>query len=130
MRKRHGRHDGSQGKVAGLIVTLPLGLATGNRTDACEIEHMLAFSRGRCYTNCIPSGRRFPWEATVTLSEFYDEVARRADTDKTKINAAETKRVLSEAFIVLSGLDAASFADIVSKGVARAKAKSAKAKTK
>ena len=28
----------------------------------------------------------------MNLAQFYDEVARRADTDKTKINTAETKK--------------------------------------
>jgi len=59
----------------------------------------------------------------MTLNEFYDEVSRRADTGKTKINAADTKRVLSESFKVLSMLDAATFAEVIAKGVARAKAK-------
>jgi hypothetical protein len=59
----------------------------------------------------------------MTLSEFYDEVARRADTDKTKINVADTKRVLSEAFLVLHTLDAATVTELVAKGLAGAKKK-------
>lgn len=59
----------------------------------------------------------------MTLSEFYDEVSRNADTAGTKINVAETKRVLSEAFKVLYGLDAALAADLVAKGLAAAKKK-------
>jgi hypothetical protein len=59
----------------------------------------------------------------MTLTEFYDEVARRADTAKTKINAAETRRVLAEAFKVLAALDSASFAEVVSKGLTTAKKK-------
>jgi hypothetical protein len=35
------------------------------------------------------------------LSEFYNEVSRITDTDETKINVAETKRVLACAFDVL-----------------------------
>lgn len=62
----------------------------------------------------------------MTLNEFYDEVARKADTDKTKISAAETKRVLSEAFKVLVALDAATVAELISKGLATAKKKAAK----
>jgi hypothetical protein len=61
----------------------------------------------------------------MTLSDFYDEVARRADTDKTKINVADTKRVLSEAFKVLCLLDATDLAEIMSKGLSAAKKKSA-----
>ena len=56
----------------------------------------------------------------MNLSEFYNEVARRADTEKTKINAAETKRVLSEAFKLLASLDAAACAELVAKALATA----------
>ncbi len=63
----------------------------------------------------------------MTVSEFYDEVARRADTEKTKIGAAETRRVLSEAFQVLAALDAATFAEVMSKGLTSAKKKAEKA---
>jgi hypothetical protein len=59
----------------------------------------------------------------MKLTEFYDTVARRADTAKTKINAADTRRVLSQAFKVLSGLDATSFSEVIAKGVATAKKK-------
>ncbi len=59
----------------------------------------------------------------MNLSQFYDEVARRADTEKTKIGVADTKRVLSEAFKVLAALDTATFADVVAKGVINAKKK-------
>lgn len=62
----------------------------------------------------------------MNLSEFYNEVSRRVDTDKTSISAAETKRVLSEAFLVLAGMDAADFADIVAKGTKTAKKKLSK----
>jgi hypothetical protein len=63
----------------------------------------------------------------MSLSEFYDAVARRADTDTTKISAAETRRVLSEAFRVLAGMDAATVADVIAKGLANAKQKNAAA---
>jgi hypothetical protein len=53
----------------------------------------------------------------MKLSEFYDEVARRADTDRTKITAADTRRVLSEAFKVLVKLDAATCSDELAKGL-------------
>ena len=62
----------------------------------------------------------------MKLSDFYNEVAGRVDTDKTSITVAETKRVLSEAFLVLAAMDAAEFADTVNKGVAQAKKKMSK----
>ncbi len=62
----------------------------------------------------------------MKLTDFYDEVARRADTDKTEITVAITKRVLSEAFIVLAGLESADAMDTVSKGIATAAKKLAK----
>jgi hypothetical protein len=62
----------------------------------------------------------------MTLTEFYDAVARRADTDKTRIGAAETRRVLSEAFQVLGGLSAADLAAVLSAGLNNAKTKAAR----
>ena len=61
----------------------------------------------------------------MKVSDFYNEVARRVDTDKTQIGVAETKRVLSEAFLVLSKMDAAELSDTLAKGLAIAKKKSA-----
>ena len=55
--------------------------------------------------------------------KFYNEVSRRVDTDNTAISVAETKRVLSEAFMVLAGMDAAESADTISKGLTTAKKK-------
>ncbi|TWT47778.1 hypothetical protein [Botrimarina hoheduenensis] len=62
----------------------------------------------------------------MKLTEFYTVVSGRVDTDKTKINAAETRRVLSEAFIVLQGLSAAEAADLFAKGLATAAKKAGK----
>ncbi|MEY4567236.1 MAG: hypothetical protein RLY14_2206, partial [Planctomycetota bacterium] len=45
------------------------------------------------------------------------------DTAGTKINAAETKRVLSEAFALLAKLDAADASDTIAKGLAAGKKK-------
>lgn len=59
----------------------------------------------------------------MKLNDFYNEVSRRVDTGKTSISAAETKRVLSEAFLVLAGMDATELADTVSKGLTTAKKK-------
>lgn len=62
----------------------------------------------------------------MKLTDFYNEVSRRVDTDKTAISVAETKRVLSEAFLVLAGLDAAESADTISRGLTTAKKKLSK----
>ena len=62
----------------------------------------------------------------MKISDFQNEVARRVDTDKTQISVAETKRVLSEAFLVLAELDAADAIDTVSKGMTGAAKKLAK----
>jgi hypothetical protein len=59
----------------------------------------------------------------MTLNEFYDAVARVADTAKTKISAAETRRVLSEAFKVLATLDGPSLTVLLAKGLQNAKTK-------
>ncbi len=59
----------------------------------------------------------------MTVTEFYNEVARLADTDRTKINVADTKRVLAVGFSVLCKLDAAECADVIAKGLAQAKKK-------
>lgn len=66
----------------------------------------------------------------MKLTDFYNEVSRRVDTGKTQINAAETRRVLSEAFLVLNKLKAAESADVVAKGLAQAAKKSAAPKKK
>lgn len=62
----------------------------------------------------------------MNITEFYNEVARRADTDKTAITVAETKRVLSEAFLVLSAMDAADCTQLLGKALTTAKKKAAK----
>ncbi len=59
----------------------------------------------------------------MKITDFYNEVARKADTSKTSISAAETKRVLSEAFVILAKMDAAELADTLAKGLAVAKKK-------
>lgn len=61
----------------------------------------------------------------MTLNEFYNEVSRRTDTDKTKINAAETRRVISEAFALLSGMSAADSSALVAKAIAAGAKKTA-----
>jgi len=61
----------------------------------------------------------------MNLNDFYNEVARKADTDKTKISAAETKRVLSEAFKVLAAMSAVDATEILAKALQTAAAKKA-----
>jgi hypothetical protein len=53
----------------------------------------------------------------MNLNDFYNEVARKADTDRTQITAAETKRVLSEAFKILAAMKAADAAEVIAKGM-------------
>lgn len=62
----------------------------------------------------------------MKLTDFYNEVSRRVDTGKTEISVAETRRVLSEAFLVLAKMDAADATDTLAKGMATAKKKSTK----
>lgn len=62
----------------------------------------------------------------MKLTDFYNEVSRQVDTDKTEITVAETKRVLSQAFTLLAEMDAAEMADTIAKGLATAKKKAAK----
>lgn len=61
----------------------------------------------------------------MKLTDFYNEVAKRTDTTKTSINVADTKRVLSEAFLVLSEMDPADLCDTLAKSLAQAQKKSA-----
>ena len=61
----------------------------------------------------------------MKLTDFYNEVAKRTDTAKTSINVADTKRVLSEAFLVLSKMDPANLCDTLTKGLAQAQKKTA-----
>lgn len=56
----------------------------------------------------------------MTLNDFYNEVARLTDTEKTQINAAETKRVLAIAFQVLAQKSAAEASDLIAKGLSAA----------
>ena len=55
-----------------------------------------------------------------TLSDIYNEVARRADTEGLAISAAETKRVLACFFDVLEDYSPADAFDFVAKGLRRA----------
>ena len=59
--------------------------------------------------------------ATATsLNDIYNEVARRADKEKIKINVAETKRVIACFFDVLEKQKPVVAFDIIAKGLMRA----------
>jgi hypothetical protein len=54
----------------------------------------------------------------MKVNDFYNEVARHADTPTLKINAADTKRVLHVAFKILAKMKAADCADTIAKALA------------
>lgn len=56
----------------------------------------------------------------MKLTDFYTEVARKADTPKVHINAADVTRVLSVMFDLLEDLKPAEAFDLISKGLASA----------
>lgn len=55
-----------------------------------------------------------------TLTEIYDKVAGKADTGKTSINVADTKRVLACFFDALEDYSASEAMDLVAKGLKQA----------
>lgn len=57
---------------------------------------------------------------TGSLNDIYNEVARRADKQKIKLNVAETKRVLACFFDVLEDQKPAVAFDVIAKGLKRA----------
>jgi hypothetical protein len=59
----------------------------------------------------------------MKVNDFYNEVARKADTTGTKINAAATRRVLKVAFQMLGKMSATEFSETVAKAVASASKK-------
>ena len=62
----------------------------------------------------------------MKLTDFYNEVSRRTDTRGTKINVAETKRCISEAFNLLAELPSEEAFAFVSSGLKRNKQKKGK----
>ena len=62
----------------------------------------------------------------MTLTDFYNEVSRRTDTKGTKINVAETKRVLSEAFNLLASLPTEDAFSLIGSGLKRNRQKKKK----
>lgn len=59
----------------------------------------------------------------MKLSDFYNEVSRRTDTKGTRINVAETKRVLSEAFAMLGELGSDEATAVIASGIRANKGK-------
>jgi len=64
----------------------------------------------------------------MKLNDFYNEVTKLTDTDKTQINAAETKRVLAVTFDLLAKMDSVELADTISKGLTQAQKRAMKKK--
>ena len=56
----------------------------------------------------------------TTLSDIYDQVSRKADTQGVKINVADTKRVLACFFDVLEDYKPVDAFDFITKGLKRA----------
>jgi len=56
----------------------------------------------------------------MTLSDFYNEVAKRADTEGLEITVAETKRVLAVMFDLLEDQKPEVAFDLIAKGLKRA----------
>lgn len=56
----------------------------------------------------------------MNIKQLADEVARRADTPKQRINVADVSRVLKSVFGVLSELPAAECQKLVADGLAKA----------
>ncbi len=56
----------------------------------------------------------------MTLTEFYNAVAGKADTEGLMINAVETKRVLAVFFDLLEDLSPNEALDLLSKGLKQA----------
>ena len=59
----------------------------------------------------------------MTLKELYDEVARRADTPKLKVTAADVSRVISQMFGVLAEQETDEALALLAKGLAKAREK-------
>ena len=56
----------------------------------------------------------------MKLNDFLNEVARRADNDKVKINVADTRRVIAVMFDLLKDLKPDEAFDLIAKGLAQA----------
>lgn len=67
--------------------------------------------------------REIPIRKPISLTEFYNIISRRTDTSGTQINVAETKRVLSEMFILLDELGTSEALAVIARGVQKANSK-------
>ena len=54
----------------------------------------------------------------MKTQDFYNDVARLADTEGLEINVAATRRVLSLAFLKLAHMDATEYCDTVTRAMA------------
>ncbi|MEM8668746.1 MAG: hypothetical protein AAGG48_14595 [Planctomycetota bacterium] len=58
---------------------------------------------------------------SINLNDVYNAVSRRTDTEGTKINVAETKRVLACFFDELQELTPQEFSEVLAKGTRQAR---------
>jgi hypothetical protein len=66
----------------------------------------------------------------MKLAEFYSKIAKKADSDKLKINAADTNRVCARFFDELIRLSTDDAQDTLAKGLAATAKRKANAKKK
>jgi hypothetical protein len=65
----------------------------------------------------------------MKVNDFFNEVARRADTAGTQINVAETRRVLAVAFDLMAELDGDELMEFLARALAQARKRAAKKET-
>ncbi|HUP81139.1 MAG TPA: hypothetical protein VM260_21495 [Pirellula sp.] len=111
-------------------VNRTLAQSTGQRLQSCIDAGYWPSSYWNNYPLFVEPNDRWFFNmnlrnAKMKLTDFYNEVAKRTNTAKTSINVADTKCVLSEAFMVLSEMDPADLCDTLAKGLAQAQKKSA-----
>lgn len=100
------------------IILLLLAVSASS-AEACRF-------RRRCCRQPVAAKTAEAPMAKVKLGDVYAEVSRRADTAGTKINAAETSRVLAKFFDVLSEYKPAQAVQIVADGLKAAQRRKAK----
>lgn len=59
----------------------------------------------------------------MKVKEFYDDIAKQADTTGLHVNAADTSRVLHLAFLALSYLEPEECLDLLAKAIVAARKK-------
>lgn len=102
------------------ILTIVLLAVIAPQADACR------FRLRRCRVAPPAAKTAEAPMPKVKLKDVYAEVSRRADTAGTKINAAETSRVLAKFFDVLSEYKPAQAVQIVADGLKAAQKRKAK----